>query len=198
MAQPEHDGASTYIDAWGDPSGLFGHASTYGIYDHQYQIDITITSPDARQASESSYYEHGFVSKSTVLVWDEDDLGQYSVTANYYGYCPYELWGWFIASRTLVNFVGSSMTTGTPIGEYFFPDFYKRCDYEARCMAGSQRSCPASWPHYTGWSTACPGSPGQCAVFNFLTLRMTPSGSPAFCLSLGPPLFVTPCPGPCS
>lgn len=97
-------GVTTYTDTWGsgddqDTQYVIGCSITDGDYDWEYhhtRADVTLTSPMGRsdfQFSEDTQYptvngQYPYARAEAVLIGDESDLGEYSLTTQHTSSCP--------------------------------------------------------------------------------------------------------------
>jgi hypothetical protein len=83
-----NDTSSIYSDGYADESYVFGTGNTLGAYPiHWYIVDVTVTSPLGRTASQAGSYGPGDVSTSTALDWNVNDFGMYLITSTHRLYC---------------------------------------------------------------------------------------------------------------
>src|SRR5258708_24944339 len=91
---------SVYFDSWVDDSNpdsgsIVGAGVTqdsYNSYGHTYWVVTTLTSPNNRTSSATSYHTNGYnayTSAETTLPWDWNDLGDYSIGSQHWMCCPY-------------------------------------------------------------------------------------------------------------
>lgn len=139
-AQYMSDGSSTYIDTWASGSSVYGYGSTNGAMGiHEYAVDITLTSPNGRQASSSGYLQQSWsVSNTVSLSWDQYDLGNYYISTTHRGYCIPSQVAFTISLRNLLGTAGTRQTTFTDPTTTYIPG---SCYYNSLACQGSSATC---------------------------------------------------------
>jgi hypothetical protein len=89
-----------YSDSWVDDSNPDAPTvvatgvtqDNYNSYGHTYWVVTTLTSPNGRTATTTSYQTNGYnayTTAETTLPWDSNDLGDYSIGSQHWMCCPY-------------------------------------------------------------------------------------------------------------
>lgn len=82
----------TYTDSWSSWSRTLACGVTednYNTWGHQYWIKCTITSPNGRTSTATSYTGSSYASVTVSLPWDDNDLGEFLAVSEHWWRCPY-------------------------------------------------------------------------------------------------------------
>lgn len=89
-------GSAIYSDIWVNSNWnrIWGCGVTedyYNTYGHQYYVRTTLTSPNGRTASSTSYTSSSHAYAEVRLDWpmNDSDLGEYPLTTDHFTLCPY-------------------------------------------------------------------------------------------------------------
>jgi len=154
---------STYSDLASDGQYIFGYAVTDATnysYTHDATVQVVLTSPNGR--SDSTYISNSnSVTGTTVLSWDDGDLGEYLVSSTHWAYCS-AMGGYFINAVTTAE---SGQMGWSRTGYNYIDNGGNSCKYErkdpcyVRCYqqagytytSGQASNWPNCWTRYSGY-----------------------------------------------
>jgi hypothetical protein len=173
---------STYSDAASDGQYIFGYGVTDGTnysYTHESTVQVVLTSPNGR--SDYTYISNpNSVTGTTILAWDDGDLGNYLVSSTHWAYCSI-MGGYFIDGVTTAE---SGEMGYSRSGYNYIDNGGNSCKYErkdpcyVRCVqpsgytytSGTLSNWPNCWTRYSGYEKFVWTSSGYNCVGTVLHL----------------------------